>query len=66
MVAITAMFVGPGLPIKATALSTSVNNDCHGAAEKNIGPVMAIALTSWVCRKRYRLDRQEILKGCAK
>ena len=27
---------------------------------------MAIALTSWVCRKRYRLDRQEILKGCAK
>ena len=45
-VAVTAMVDGPGVPITATASSTSVKKDCHGAAAKNMGPVMVIAVTS--------------------
>jgi hypothetical protein len=41
-VAITAIVDGPGVPMTATASSTSVSNDCQG--EENTCPVIAIAL----------------------
>ena len=44
-VAVTAMVDGPGVPITATASSTSVKKGRHGAA-KYMGPVMVIEVTS--------------------